>query len=76
MTCIIERVKSKLLRHNIGLYQKTTCIMKPANFKILTSQNCLVSENDLYHGTGQFQNHYVITMTCIKNDLNHETGKI
>ena len=38
---------------NIDLYQKTTCIMKQVSFKIITSQNWLVSENDLSHEMGK-----------------------
>ena len=68
-------VKSKLLRHNIDLYQKTTCIMKQVSFKIIMSQSWLVSKNNLYEETGWHQNHHVITMTYMKkDDLYHETG--
>ena len=33
----MKQVKSKLLRHKIDLYQKTTSITKQVNFKIIVS---------------------------------------
>ena len=62
----MKQVKSKLLRHKVDLYQKMTCMMKRVNFKIITSQHRPVSKNDLYHETGELQNHYVIKLTSIK----------